>query len=267
MESIKKWEPDYSKKIKTTLTTVEGYLENRYGKNWQEEIFLACKSLKTKENIELKRYIYENLEKDGETIAIASIFFLGVTDTEACNLCFKDIVEMKFYPGTFTIDVTGDEPSYGKRKHVPRRIPLTDEQRGFFVKRKKIIEERTGESALNYPVACKGNNYKEKCFPEDIYQKADQIRKCINLREEPLLLLLYDSTTGENPYDEDNPITYMLRATAATRLYVAGVSSPESQYYMGHDILDTRYTPSDFLDEDYLFAIKKKLEENPWKDL
>jgi len=63
--------------------------------------------------------------------------------------------------------------------------------------------------------------------------------------------------------DRKDPTAYLFRRNFGTHLHILGLSEPEIEYVIGHDIDDPYETRNEFVNEEKLFAIKQKMDCRP----
>ncbi|MBQ5607902.1 MAG: hypothetical protein IIU86_02640 [Oscillospiraceae bacterium] len=63
--------------------------------------------------------------------------------------------------------------------------------------------------------------------------------------------------------DRKDPTAYLFRRNFGTHLHILGLSEPEIEYVIGHDIDDPYETRNEFVNEEKLFAIKQKMDSRP----
>ena len=63
--------------------------------------------------------------------------------------------------------------------------------------------------------------------------------------------------------DRKDPTAYLFRRNFGTHLHILGLSEPEIEYVIGHDIDDPYETRNEFVNEEKLFAIKQKMDRRP----
>lgn len=79
--------------------------------------------------------------------------------------------------------------------------------------------------------------------------------------------VLQDEPISQNdslPFeDRKDPTAYLFRRNFGTHLHILGLSEPEIEYVIGHDIDDPYETRNEFINEEKLFVIKQKMERRP----
>ena len=63
--------------------------------------------------------------------------------------------------------------------------------------------------------------------------------------------------------DRKDPTAYLFRRNFGTHLHILGLSEPEIEYVIGHDIDDPYETRNEFVNEEKLFSIKQKMDRRP----
>ena len=64
-------------------------------------------------------------------------------------------------------------------------------------------------------------------------------------------------------YTDGIHTAYLFRRNFGTHLHILGLSEPEIEYVIGHDIDDPYETRNEFVNEEKLFAIKQKMDRRP----
>lgn len=242
-----------------------------------EALLLIPKSFNLKEEEKAKKFFLSMVEADGEVIGLSIMYFIGTRENEVCALYFKDIKEMKHYPGIFYIDVGYETTKInsniikasGKTWNAPRRLVLLPEQYDFLKRRMEYVEKQTGASCLDLPIVCRGNRFDVRCSTNDLSVEGRHFFKDImKMRESEIAATSTEMVLNEDgEFYEEDPTTYFLRRNAATRLYSHDLSIEECQYFIGHDIESNRLLRSDFSDEDMLYSIYQKLLNDPLSDI
>ena len=241
-----------------------------------EALQLIPKSFSLKEDEKANNYFLSSVEAAGEIIGLSIMYFLGTRENEACGLFFKDIKEMKHYPGVFYIDVGYETTKInsnvlkgsGKTWNAPRRLILLPEQYEFLKRRMEYVERQTGTSCLDLPIVCRGNRFDVRCSTIDLSKAGRAFFKDVmKMRESIISATSTEMLLNEDDeFYEEDPTTYFFRRNMATRLNNHDLSIEECQYFMGHEIEYGRLLRSDFSDEDMLYSIYQKLMKEPLSD-
>ena len=118
----------------------------------------------------------------------------------------------------------------------------------------------SGNNALSAlcPVGANDEDYRnamQSVIPEDslaVVKFWQQLNIIMRVAEESL------------PFeDRKDPTAYLFRRNFGTHLHILGLSEPEIEYVIGHDIDDPYETRNEFVNEEKLFAIKQKMERRP----
>lgn len=237
------------------------------------------RSLTPEKEKALFRRLFDNpATKRGQDILVLLMWVLGTRNAETCSISFCDIKEMPCHPGTYTIIIfkhlesgTNIVTTGGKTPNADREIPITDKVAKFLFKRKEYVE-RWLESKEIYdvdvnslPIGCFGDNCLKRCDVDDLTAAAQIIFQEIGLDKKMLAFVDAEITReGSNiELSEREPTVYMLRRNLATIMLILGFEEAEIQGVMGHDIIDLYETRNEFVYEDNLFRIKKRMEYRP----
>lgn len=244
----------------------KSYKFNARGDSMEEELLVIVKSFNDKEDQKANDFLYNDFMANGEYIGLLLMYELGTRENEACGLNYSDIREMKEYDGNYyaiiyqSTSIGSNTLKAGtKTKNGGRRIPINPQLYNFLSARKTAIEEIAGESADDYPIACKGKRFKERCSTDNLCRTGRFFfRDILKMREQDIsgLAVIIENEEG---FKEADPTTYLFRRNKATKLQIAELSLGESQYYMGHFITEGKAKRFDFNDETLLIKISKKL--------
>ena len=243
------------------------------------------KSLSVDEEIRAAELLSDYESDDGAMMGLALMFYSGTRNNEACGLNFADEQEMVDYPGcyymqvyeTVKLDSNSLKPG-GKSYNAPRRLPVVPALHVLLQKRKEYIlsklqfpfkspDGETFDSVDDFPIVCKKNEYWNRAKSKDLTNAGREfLRGKLKISEQEVSGISYiinrDARTADDLKEKD-PTTYLLRRNMATRTYIAGFSTSESQYYMGHVIENTALRRSDFADEQFLHGLYVKLCSHP----
>ncbi len=222
-------------------------------------------------------------EISGEDLGLLLMFLLAFRENEVCALDYKDIREMKEYPGNACVWVyettminTSKRKAGGKTKNASRVIPLYDFLYVYLMKRKTYLEAlvESGKLVLkseykcvdDLPIVCIGKNYNEKSPTKYLIRRGNELFKELKIEGVSLSELFKDISSGDLDdvgVMEKEPTTYIFRRNRGTSLYNIGMEMYQIQYFMGHEIEDPYYCRNVVTNERELIKIKHKLDSLP----
>ena len=145
------------------------------------------------------------------------------------------------------------------------------------IDRKNLIEQHYKDLGMEVdvdalPIACRGTDYQRRCsagnignagrdhllalfYPQRRLAAMEEVLRSEATQEDPKLFIL--------GLEEKDPTTYSLRRNAVTRMHQCGLTESEIQFFTGHKIEDNYDSREDFVDEDKLRKIARKLEQHP----
>lgn len=230
------------------------------------------KSLGVTEEKRLVRIIMLDTTQEGDKMGLLLMFACGLRNAEACAVDYGDIREMPDGNGKAiwiykTTKLKSNElKSGGKTKNADRIVPIPDKVENFIKERKQYLLEKYSDVKIvdALPIACKGNNYEERCSSNDLSIAGRNILRSIKMNEKELAYIdvqLADDTTDD--LQEKEPTAYLLRRNFATHMHILGLEESEIEYVLGHDIKDPYETRNEFINEDKLCTIRNKMRNRP----
>jgi|LSQX01.3.fsa_nt_gb integrase len=224
------------------------------------------------------------LSAKGEDIGLLMMALLGLRNHEVAGLNFRDVLPYQSSPDQQRIVIyktsvrnTAALKGGGKTSNAVRSLPFFKGLYSILIDRKNSIEKYYKDLGLEVdvdalPIACRGTDYQRRCSAGNIG----------NAGRDHLLALFYpqrrlaameevlrnEATQGDPKLfilglEEKDPTTYSLRRNAVTRMHQCGLTESEIQFFTGHKIEDNYGTRGDFVDEDMLREIVRKLERHP----
>ena len=131
-----------------------------------------------------------------------------------------------------------------------------------------------GKTIEDLPIACRGNNYQEFCSSDDLTREGRRMMKEAGVSEKhiaDLNRLLIRKDRADIELEEKQPATYLLRRNAATHYYNLGLTMPQIQFIMGHEIDDELEPRNSFSNDEKLQKIKQLVDRHPlcqiWDDV
>lgn len=251
-----------------------------------EQLLKTPKSLSVKQELLAAQILLENPKtRKGEYIGLSLMFLSALRNAEACGLNFGDALELREYPGCYYLQVykttIGNRnmlKGSGKTRNAPRNVPIPKVLYDFIKAREEVIvssvafpcTDRRGRvfrSVLELPIACRGEDYAERCGAADLTEAGRKLlRETLRISTEELELLedyIEMAKDSSEDIDEHEPTAYLFRRNMATHLYQLGFTPLQIYAYMGHDLRDELIERSDFVDEEYLHEMCVLLEKHP----
>ena len=217
----------------------------------------------------------------GEYMGLAAMFCWGARNAEACGLNFGDIKRWDNTPDcwvawvykTTKIHKTELQAS-GKTKNADRVVVLPDRYVQLVLARKQKLKELLpdGTDVDALPIACRGNDYFQRCSADDITQAAKKFFPVIGITQEQLCLanaemqqaILEDVRNANGDPIEKDITAYIFRRICATSMACVGLDEMEIASQIGHDMgTGLPETRSEFLTTQKMLAIKKKMDQRP----
>jgi len=238
------------------------------------------KSLSPEEEKTVVNYLLLNPKTEkGENCGLATSLSCSTRNNESCGVNFGDLLQLQAYPGRYVLRIvqttminSNKLKASGKTANAPRMIATISAFDNFIKKRMEYLqsiltfpienEDGVFNSVLDLPIACKGTNYTKRCNSSNLSKAGRELfRDVLHMREQDVASIDADRLAAiDDDVIEADPTTYLFRRNMASHCFGLGLTPVERQYYMGHKIEDRRYRRCDFMDEDYLYAISKKLD-------
>lgn len=243
-----------------------------------EKFNKIIKSFTPLQELEIICYLFEHIEDGGEIMGIAIMFFFVIRENESCGTVFGSYKEMQNYKGCHYLDtgITTTNINSNTLKHSTKTKngPREDVTMELFTllynKRLNFVKEKTGcNDVMDYPMVCKGNDFKNRCSTPDL-SKAGRIllQDILHIKDddyEDLDYLLKHADIFDT--EDKEPTTYLFRRNSATRKYHLGYSLTEIQYSMGHELTDSLLPNSSLSDEEILHKMWLLEQQHPLNKL
>ena len=226
--------------------------------------------------------LLKNPMQSGENMGLLSMIAWGGRNGEACGANYGDIKLWRNIPGLWVIWVyKTTEPgqnslqSAGKTRNADRVVLLPERYVQFIMVRKRQIQEILGPDVNvdELPIACRGDNYAERCSSSDLTIAAKDFFKSIGIIPEQLQLaydeILQTLEDEKDPFRrmenfdllEKEPTAYFLRRVYGTMLACVGLAEQDIAFQIGHDLGGPRELRNEFLNTEKLLEIKKLLDQ------
>ena len=283
-EIVNVWEKyfeDYGSDGKPLWGSIRKYSEDKNDVAGAE-LSIIPRSLTIPENIEMNKLLLNPMCPDGRKSGLVVMAYTGVRNNEACGLYFRDFIEMTINPGNYYIRIhetteinSSKHKLSGKTYNSPRVLPVLDALATYLIKRMDFIStnisfplvNKYGEvfnSVLDMPIASKKDDLSIGCSSYDLSVAGREfLREEMQFKESRVSGICYSMSKEEDErFKEKDPTTYLLRRNFATWLYILGLTEKECFYYIGHKLDSNTKKRSDFVDEELLMRIKKKLDSH-----
>ena len=208
----------------------------------------------------------------GQEIGLLLMYAMGLRNAEACGMNFEDIKSMQSYQKcrvawiykTTAYD-RNELKAKGKTPNADRIIPVPEVVAKYLASRKAYLEELVGESVDDYPIVCMGDQLKERCTPRHLTNAARKLFQTIKMDAAQLANIDEELRSADSPFTgkEKDPTAYIFRRNFGMHLHILGLSDAEIQYVIGHDIEDLYETRNEFVDEERLYRIYRKMAQRP----
>ena len=215
----------------------------------------------------------------GEQIGLLLMYALGLRNGEACAANYGDIKPMEGHPDCLelwiyksTVNHSNKLKGSGKTRNADRIVPIPDHVVSVLKKRSATIYV-SNSGVINiedFPIACRGFNYTERCSSDDLTAAAKNLFHTIHLPDDLLYDLngeilntkpLEDSPNGD--ILEKEPTAYLFRRNYGTHLHILGLTESEIAYIVGHDISHPRVSRNEFMSVEKRYIIHQKLSKRP----
>ena len=278
-------------KVEAVAAKNKGFENVLWGSLYSEESFESetaqagsrvrlQKSLTIRQEKILIDQLMTDEKQRGQEMGLLLMFALGLRNGEACGANYGDILPMPGHPDTLALWVykstkagTNILDSSGKTPNADRIIPLPDRLIEFLEKRREFLNEQisfpiseTIQSIDNLPIACLGMNYTIRCSAARLTAAGRELLHQTKSVEEKQLAFIENELLREGGSEEvrdKDPSAYLFRRNFGTHLSILGLSEAEIEYIIGHDIEDPYETRNEFVSEEKLCEIKKKLNQRP----
>ena len=251
----------------------------------QEEILLETK-IKKSLTVAQEKKLYEELltdiTEDGAFVALLLMWGLGLRNAEACGLNYGDIKPLEDHTDCYTAWIykttkiaSNELQSGGKTVNTGRIIPVPDMICSFLYWRRCLIVDmiaqnrKTGVSVDDLPICCDGSieegadGFLKRCSAREVTSAAVDVFTAVGIT--PRLLAYLDQELSEGNtaklLKEKEPTAYLLRRNYATQMSVLGLTVPEMQYLIGHDVEDAYESRNEYVDNDRIYEMAKKLRK------
>ena len=238
---------------------------------------LLSKSLTIPQEQAVAKALLSDPLQSGQNMGLLLMYSLGLRNAEACAVDYGDIKPMQTHPDCPVIWIyktTGYDTNAGKlggkTRNADRIIPVPDKVAALIHERRQYIESQLNKSIDDYPIVCNNDRWDVRCSARELTNAARILFQSIkikavqmasineDLQEEPM------SNNDSLPFeDRKDPTAYLFRRNFGTHLHILGLSEPEIEYVIGHDIDDPYETRNEFVNEEKLFVIKQKMDRRP----
>jgi len=238
---------------------------------------LLSKSLTIPQEQAVAEALLSDPLQSGQNLGLLLMYALGLRNAEACAVDFGDIKPMQTHPEcpvVWIYKTTGYDTSVGKlggkTRNADRIIPLPDKVAALIRARRQHMESQLNKLVDDYPIVCNNDRWDVRCSARELTNAARALFQSIKMKAVQLASVTEDlqeepETSNDSlPFeDRKDPTAYLFRRNFGTHLHILGLTEPEIEYVIGHDIDDPYETRNEFVDEEKLFAIKQKMDGRP----
>lgn len=239
---------------------------------------LLSKSLTIPQEQAVAKALLSDPMQSGQNMGLLLMYSLGLRNAEACAVDFGDIKPMQTHPECLVVWIyktTGYDTNAGKlggkSRNADRIIPLPDKVAALIHQRRQHIESYLNKSIDDYPIVCNNDRWDLRCSARELTNAARILFQSIKMKAAQLASInedLQDEPASHNdglPFeDQKDPTAYLFRRNFGTHLHILGLSEPEIEYVIGHDIDDPYETRNEFVNEEKLLIIKQKWIADLW---
>ena len=238
---------------------------------------LLSKSLTIPQEQAVAKALLSDPLQSGQNMGLLLMYSLGLRNAEACAVDYGDIKPMQTHPDCPVIWIyktTGYDTIAGKlggkTRNADRIIPIPDKVAALIQQRRQHIESLLNKSIKDYPIVCNNDWWDVRCSARELTNAARVLFQSIKIKAAQMAFIseeLQDESVTQKdslPFeDRKDPTAYLFRRNFGTHLHILGLSEPEIEYVIGHDIDDPYETRNEFGNEEKLFAIKQKMDRRP----
>ena len=238
---------------------------------------LLSKSLTIPQEQAVAKALLSDPLQSGQNMGLLLMYSLGLRNAEACAVDYGDIKPMQTHPDCPVIWIyktTGYDTIAGKlggkTRNADRIIPVPDKVASLIDERRRYIEAQLNKSIDDYPIVCDNVRWDVRCSARELTNAARILFQSIKIKASQMASINEDlqeepiSNKDGLPFeDRKDPTAYLFRRNFGTHLHILGLSEPEIEYVIGHDIDDPYETRNEFVNEEKLFAIKQKMDRRP----
>lgn len=239
------------------------------------------RSFSIKEEQHIADAIFTNPYQSGEDMGLLLMFGLGVRNAEACGANFGDIRPLFEGAKTYALWVyktteleSNKVKASGKTRNADRVVPIPSKLLHFLQERRRHIEQQINAGLVVHPqgevceidempIACVGEDYAKRCSAPKLTAAAREIFRKAGVERQILALIERELQDPTVVLVEKEPTAYLFRRNFATVLHILGFTVPEIHYLVGHDIENSSMVRNEFVNEDVLLELSRKMEMRP----
>ena len=246
-----------------------------------EEKVVLKKSLTVIQEKRLYEEVMSDSKEDGAVVALLLMWALGLRNAEACGLNYGDIRLLEGHQDCYVAWIykstkinSNELQSGGKTYNTGRILPIPDKVLSFILQRKAYIEQMLFCQGKNVeinelPICCDGyldtnsDNYIKRCRADRVTAVAHDVFESAGITSRQVAFLDAELSDGNaaSMLKEKEPTAYLLRRNFATQMCILGLSYPEMQYLMGHDVEDAYESRNEFVDSERIYLMHLKLKQ------
>ena len=247
-----------------------------------ESRVMIKKSLSVQQEKQLLSELLEDVSEDGSRVALLLMWGLGLRNAEACGLNYGDIKELKDHKGCYAAWIykttkinSRDLQSGGKTYNTGRIVPVPDRIVSFLLDRKKQVTRLISSQGCNsinidrLPLCNDGrlepglDSFIKRCKASQVTSEAHIVFEAAGITAKQVAYLAVELSEDNTAalLKEKEPTAYLLRRNYATQMNILGLSNAEMQYLIGHDVEDAYESRNEFVDEERIYAMSRKLKQ------
>lgn len=263
------------------------FLREEEGQPTEEELekkVVLKKSLSVQQEWKLYNELTADVLEDGAAVGLLLMFGLGLRNAEACGLDFGDIKPLREHPDCQTVWIykttkvgTNTLQSGGKTINSGRIIPIPGKLAEFLSRRREAILCRLQNMPNcefeidSLPICCNGRideqieKCSKRCSAQDISNIAHDSFKNAGIIADQVAFIDAELSADKTAsvLKEKDAKAYLLRRNFATHMHILGLSTAEIQYLIGHNVEDAYETRNEFVNDERIYAMHKKLANRP----
>ncbi len=217
----------------------------------------------------------------GLDLGLLMMYALGLRNGEACGADFGDLKTMTARetdsgePHTFDAlwiyksvgSASGALQSSGKTVNADRIVPVPPMVANIIREREAFVQARVPEEdTSSLPIVCSDRSLKTRARTADLTKAGKQLMMDLKADEDLISAIdaeLLSGKTLQALRDVRDPTAYLFRRNFVTHLMILGLTESEIQYVIGHDIEDAYERRNDFVTEERIWEIARKLQKRP----
>ncbi len=239
------------------------------------------KSLTVAQETTVAQRLLDTPPKSGLDLGLLMMFALGLRNGEACGADFGELKTMTAHETDsgeehqFDVlwiyktvsSVIGKIQSGGKTPNADRIVPVPGRVAEIIRQREEYVRSQLPDTdTAKLPIVCSDRSLRERAKTSELTKAGKLLMKELKADEDLISAIdaeLLSGRTMQILKDVRDPTAYLFRRNFVTHLVILGLTESEIQYVIGHDIEDAYERRNDFVTEDRIWEIARKLLNRP----